>query len=109
MFQHECQRPSYMPIGTRSSLMKNHKGMVGIDSTSKVAYINGPIRPRYVCAVDCKCLKRTISFGESEDMVGLRVTHRGAQDMLLRPPILSSCLQHSYNRKYIARNTCKEE
>ncbi|KAH0669884.1 hypothetical protein KY285_024021 [Solanum tuberosum] len=67
-----------MPIGTRSSLMKNYKGMVGIDSTSKVAYINGPIRP-------------------SEDTVGLRVTHRGTQildrardvkDMLLGTPML---------------------
>ncbi|WMV58792.1 hypothetical protein MTR67_052177, partial [Solanum verrucosum] len=38
---YEYQRPSCMSIGTRSSLMKDHKGMVGIDATSKDAYIPG--------------------------------------------------------------------
>ncbi|WMV45695.1 hypothetical protein MTR67_039080 [Solanum verrucosum] len=36
---YECHRQSCMLIGTRSSLMKDHKGMVYIDATSKDAYI----------------------------------------------------------------------
>ncbi|KAH0633152.1 hypothetical protein KY284_035938 [Solanum tuberosum] len=54
-------------------------------------------KPRYVCVVDCKRLKGMISSNESEDTVGLRVIHRGAQildrardvkDMLSGPPML---------------------
>ncbi|KAH0633150.1 hypothetical protein KY284_035936 [Solanum tuberosum] len=41
MLQHQYQRPSCMSIGTRSSLIKDHKGMVGIDATSTDAYIPG--------------------------------------------------------------------
>ncbi|WMV30245.1 hypothetical protein MTR67_023630 [Solanum verrucosum] len=51
-------------------------GMVGIDTTSNDAYILGQ---------------------SGQGQAG------GAQDTLSRPPILKSCLRHSYNHKYIAR------
>ncbi|WMV37143.1 hypothetical protein MTR67_030528 [Solanum verrucosum] len=46
MLQRECQRLSSMTNAKRSSLIKDHKGMVGIDATSKDAHFPFLVRPR---------------------------------------------------------------